>query len=246
MKTGDIVSIDLQIADSTGSAVSFADYTAFKAVLNDFVFYVDNTIVSEPADFTLMPIIDDTENAGLHKLSWTVVKGFNEIRVNTENYASDGLNYSFSSLGANFEVQDFDNDSIMSAVGGGGDLTPISLNASSVSIGDLTEGDSFTTGIITVPLAYLTPWGETDLTGFTISASFKQKPSDTPIVISSVILDVSERTVKAFQEIFNTGMNLVDNKESDTWFLDIQLTKGNIKLTPLKYTIKIVWQKDIT
>jgi len=248
MKTGDEVVIYLQIADASGDPVQFANYTAFLVDLEPFLFYEDDVPVSLPADFALVNV-DEVENAGMHKITWTAEKGDFDLLVNPDNYASDGsIAYTFNWLNANISINNNEIDDMIIALGGGGDLTPMQINLTDESLGNLKMNDSFNTGIITVPLAMISRFGLTDLTGCTISAAFMDEPNGTEVAIDSAIINASERTVKAYKVAFDSDMDLASGEFSKTWYLDIQVivTATSEKITVGTYSVDVVWERDTT
>ncbi len=147
------------------------------------------------------------------------------------------------------EGQSYDEDSIaglfLTAQG-----VPGVQSAADGDLGDVVDGDAWQSGTLTVPLGKLTPFGYSDLTGMTISAKLKKDPSTSPVAITATVVSAAARTVTASWAAFPAGLALgvTASDLSQVWYLDIQLkhTASGTILTPLRYSLRVVWQRDNT
>lgn len=144
------------------------------------------------------------------------------------------------------EVESFDLESLAALLS-----SSVGVSASTVSqsdFGTIVMGDSFDTGTLVVPLARVSKFGYTDLSGMTISAALKNAPADSPVAASASIISTSARTIKAYWGPFPAGLNLSGTEQSKTFRLDIQLKKtadSNL-ITVVSGTITVIWQADTT
>jgi hypothetical protein len=232
----------LILQDPSGANLSYASKAAFQAAGFNLTWY-DNTGTALAAQPTWT--IADQGN-GIHMVAYAVPSGFYWVKPTLPTgTVINGLvvPYTVSPTTWANEGEIYDADAIagllLTAQG-----VPVVNSADDGDLGDVVEGDSFTTDSLEVPLGSLTKFGFSDLTGFTISASLMKTPNGTEVAINSAIVSTSARTVKAYWDSFPAALALTSGTQSQEWFLDIQLVNGTKKLTPLRYALNVVWQRD--
>lgn len=240
MLAGDTIGKVIYLQTLSGRALSYANKAAFQADGWD-ISWIDTgaaAISSQPT----WSITDLT--GGRHLVTYTVPSGVAIAKPTVPGWASDPGTWAI-------EGQAYDEDSLagllQTAQG-----TPGVQSATDGDLGDVVMGDSWHSGVLTVPLGKISNFGYSTLTGMTISAAFKRDPSDTPVTsgVTATIVSAAARTVSVSWTTFPTAMNLGSgaNDLSAKWFLDVQLANSGVgwKSTPLRYGINVVWQRDTT
>ncbi|MEY2655591.1 MAG: hypothetical protein RLZZ524_2619, partial [Pseudomonadota bacterium] len=72
--------------------------------------------------------------------------------------------------------------------------------------GDVVDGDAWNSGTQTVPLAKLSPFGLSDLTGCTVSAGAKKTTADTSVALTATVVSAAARTLSFGWTTFPAGM----------------------------------------
>lgn len=146
------------------------------------------------------------------------------------------------------DLENYDLDSLAALI----TTTSGSAAASGVTVstdfGRVINGDSWHSGTLTVPLATISRWGYSDLTGMTISAGLKSVPTDSSTAITATIISAANRTVSASWDSFPAGLALTSSETSKSFVLDIQLkhTASGRIITALRGPLVVEWQTDTT
>ena len=241
MIAGDTVTKTIYLQTLSGRGLSYANKAAFQADGWD-ISWLDTSNTALTSQPTWSIAVDSGNTRGKHYVTFTVPSGVATADVTVPGWASDPGAWTT-------EGQAYDEDAIAGLLQTAQGVPGVQ-SATDGDLGDVVDGDAWQSGTLTVPLGKLTPFGYSDLSGMTISAKLKQDPTTSPVAISSSIVDASARTVKAYWDSFPAAMALdgTATNLSQTWYLDIQLkhtVSGRI-ITGLRYTLKVVWQRDNT
>jgi len=238
MIAGDTIGKVVYLQTLAGLPLSYANKAAFQADGWD-ISWVDTTgtaLTSQPT-WTVVNLSN-----GRHLIGYTVPSGVGIAKPTVPSTYTDPGTWAV-------EGQSYDEDSL-AALMLTSQGTPTVQSATDGDLGDVVMGDSWHSGTLTVPAGKISNFGYTTLSGFTISAAFKQDPSQSPITsgITATILSNSGLTCSVSWDTFPTGMNLSSGSSdlSAQWYLDVQLKNsgaGRI-LTPLRYSLRVVWQRD--
>ncbi len=243
MIAGDTVAKVIYLQTLSGRALSYANKAAFQADGWDVTWRdTDADAISSQPTWTIEP----SGTNGRHVIEYTVPSGVALAMPTVPAWALDPGTWAT-------EGQAYDEDSMaglfLTAQG-----VPGVQSAADGDLGDVVMGDSWHSGVLTVPLGKISPFGYSDLTGMTLTAGLKQDPTTTVVASSTTpnlyttIIDASARTVSAQWITFPTAMNLGSDADdlSATWMIDLQLkhtVSGRI-ITPLRYSLRVVWQRD--
>ncbi len=238
MITGESVPKIVCLQTTAGAAASYADKAAFTGAGWDLTWRdVDGTALASQPTWTIAD-----EGASLHRIKYTVPAGFWWVEYTVPaGYRADPASFAG-------EGQSYDEDSIATLLQTNQGI-PALQSAADRDLGDVVMGDSWNSGTLTVPVGKLSTLGFTTLTGLSvITAALKDAPTSTgSIVISGTIVSATGLTCSAGWLTFPTGLNLT-TEESKTWYLDIQFrnTGATVTITPLRYTLRVVWQRDVS
>jgi len=235
---GDTVVKLISIQTTAGVAASYADKTAFLAATHALTWRdVDGTALSTQPTWTI-----SDEGAGVHRVRFTVPAGIWWV----EPTVASG--YRFDPHTWSGEGQSHDSDSIAGLLQTAQGVPSI-ISAADGDLGDVVEGDSFDSGALTVPLGKISNFGYSTLTGMTLSAAAKLGVTGTAIPLTGCsIVSATGRTVKLAWTSFPSGLLLDSDEAEQTVYLDLQLkqTGNSHVITPLRYTMRIVWERDET
>lgn len=128
-----------------------------------------------------------------------------------------------------------------------GNIAP--LTADDGDLGDVVEGDAWNSGVLTIPLAKISPLGYSDLTGMTISAAAMDAVDGTPVLVTASIVNASARTVRfgwSGASSFPAAMVLPAGDTQKDWFFDVQLkhTADSNIITGARYKLRVVWERN--
>jgi len=240
MITGDTAVKLLILESDSGVAQSYADKAAFQAAGWDLSWQDTAAVALSPQPTWT---IADQGN-GLHLVAYAVPAGITWAEVTIP------AGYIASASAWADEGQSYDADSIAGILNLNQGIPAVS-SASDGDLGDVVDGDSWNSGVLTVPIGKLTRVGLSDLSTFdTITATLKQDPSNTPVEIDADFDDVSARTVHASWDTFPSDMELGDDARalSAIWYLDITLTQNSplLVITPLRYKLTVRWNRTAT
>lgn len=246
MITGDTVVKLLKLETLAGQALSYADKTAFQAGGWDITWRdTSGTALSSQPTWTI-----SDEGSGWHRVVFTVPSGVSWAEPTVPGWANDVPRWGQ-------EGQTYDEDSIAGLLQTSQGV-PTVTSAADGDLGDVVMGDSWCSPTVTVPLGKISCFGYTDLSGMTLTGGLKQDPSTTAVTGTSTtspnlyttIVSVTDRTVTAAWITFPTAMNLgaTASDLGADWFLDFQLkhTASGRIITPLRYKLRVVWQRDTT
>lgn len=123
---------------------------------------------------------------------------------------------------------------------------PAVTSAADNDLGDIVDGDAYTSATLTVPLGKLTPLGQSDLTALTIRAAIMATPGGTQYNITATIVSAVGLT---FNFNWPGGASqphpALTTENSKPWFLDVQLIKSaTLIATTNRYTFTQQWQRD--
>lgn len=238
----------LELAD--GTAESFASKAAFQAAGWDLSWRdVDGVALASQPTWVLA-----SQGGGLHLLKYTMPAGAYWVKVTVpadrvvspESWSNEG--------------QAYDDDAIAGLL-----LTnqgvPAVISADDGDLGDIVNGDAWTSNTQTIPLGKISRFGYTfaDLaSGWTISAGFRTAPNvPATAVLSGVpagngitaeFVVAADGTYRVLWATFPAAMALAATDTSVDWFMDVQLKKtstGQI-ITVARWAVTIVWQRDTT
>jgi hypothetical protein len=244
--TGDTIAQVLYLQTTAGVGASYANKAAFQAALWDLS-WVDSSGVALTSQPTWSIAVVSGSTNGAHLLTYTLPSGFAVTKVTIPSgYVDPGTWTTFG------EAYDADSLAGLMLTSQG---VPGVQSAADGDLGDVVMGDSWSSGVQTVPLGKISPFGYSDLTGMTLTAALKQTPATSPVASSTTpnlfttIVDASARTIKAEWITFPSAMNLgaTASDLSADWFLDFQLkhtVSGRI-ITGLRYKLRVVWQRDV-
>lgn len=236
MRPGDTLDLTTKLEDAAGAAVTGEAANISVAAYLDGV----STAVGET--------VTEIGSSGWYKVSLTLPAsaGFLLVRLSHTGTATTLVPDLFSG-----EVESADLDSIAETLSTStGEVA--SNSADDGDLGDVVEGDAWASGTLTVPTAFLSRFGYSDLSGMTISAALKDAPDGTEVGsaegVSASIISTTSRTVKVSWTTWPTELDLGSTETEKVWYLDIQLkhTGSGQILTPLRYTMRVVWQRDST
>lgn len=244
MITGDTIVKIVYLQTLAGRNLSYASKAAFQADGWDLS-WRDNAgaALSSQPTWTLAD-----QGGGRHMVAYTVPSGVSWVKSTVPGWAADPGVWGT-------EGEAYDEDSLAGLLQTSQGV-PGLQSAADGDLGDVVMGDSWTSGVITVPLGKISPFGYSDLTGMTLSAGLKQDPSTTAVVsstspaLNTTIIDTSARTISAQWIAFPAAMNLGSTSSDQTaaWFLDFQLkhTASGRIMTVGRYKLNVVWQRDTT
>ncbi len=131
---------------------------------------------------------------------------------------------------------------------------PAAQSAADQDLGDVVDGDSWSSGTLNIPLGKITPFGivfaDLNDTDFTLTAGLKSTPADASVPIDAAF-GGSVTTDGAFivsWDTFPTAMALSATLTDKQWFLDVQIAETaapNRVITTNRYALRVVWDRDI-
>lgn len=149
---------------------------------------------------------------------------------------------------AGIDLTAYDLDSIAALFTGTAGVAVTSGVTVDNDFGRVIHGDAWHSGVLTVPLATISRWGYSDLTGMTISAGLKNAPADSSTTATAAIISAVNRTVSASWDSFPAGLALAGSDQSKSFILDIQLkhTASGRIITAIRGPLTVEWQTDTT
>lgn len=247
MITGDTIAKVVYLQTLSGRGLSYANKAAFQADGWDLS-WTDTSAVALTSQPTWSIAVESGNTRGKHLITYTVPSGVGIAKLTVPGWASDPGAWIV-------EGQAYDEDSIAGVILTS-QGTPGVQSAADGDLGDVVMGDSWHSGVLTVPLGKISPFGYSDLSGMTLSCGLKQDPTTTVVASSTspnlytTIISTSDRTVSAQWKTFPSAMNLgaTASDLGADWYLDFQLkhTVDARVITPLRYKLRVVWQRDVS
>ncbi len=241
LRPGDTVYLPFTLQTTAGAAAVYANKAALTGAGWTLTYWNEGAAVSSP---TWDLVLVDSAN-GRYELSLLIAAaGTGEVFLKAPaGYVSSVETYPL-------DIETYDLDSLanlfLTAQG-----TPGVQSAADGNLGDIVDGDSWNSGMLTVPLGSMVPLGVSVLTGLTVEASFKRTPDDTAVTVSTTVIDNTARTLQVYFDTFPAGMALAGTAQDQVWYLDVQLIRpastGVTKRirTPLRYQVRVVWQREV-
>jgi hypothetical protein len=246
---------DVALLDATGAGLSYANKTAFEAAGWALSFRdpaTGNALGTQPA-YTIAPVSGVT---GRHTVLVTLGTSAWYARITPPTTSHD-----YAVLpGAMWDGSSYDSDDLysrMSTVFG----TSTGSSVNIATLPNLIEGDSFLT-TVTVPAAYLSRMGWTDLTGATLTGTIR-RPDDITTGTPACTLDgtgtppngllavngTDPKAVDLSWTTYPTGMVLTTPERAVgtvNYRVEIQAVKSGKKLTVLYNSTMPVFRQDNT
>jgi hypothetical protein len=255
MRSGDPVMFDVALLDTAGAGLSYANKTAFEAAGWSLSFRdpATGSALGVQPSYTITAASGVT---GRHTVLVTLSTTAWYIRITPPSTA-----YDFAVLpGAMWDGSTYDADDVysrLSTVFGVSNGSTVNT----VTLPNLVEGDSYL-ATVTVPQAYLTRMGWTDLTGATLTGTIR-RPEDTTTGTPACTLDATgtppngllavngtdPRAVDISWTTYPTGMVLTSPERTAgtvNFRVEVQAVKTGKKLTVLYNATLATFRQDNT
>ncbi len=125
---------------------------------------------------------------------------------------------------------------------------PAVTSAADDTIGDIVDGDTYTSAVLTVPLAKLTPLGVSSLTALTAEAAAMATPGGTSYPLVCTVIDAGALTFTiGWAGGVSQPFPALTTEPSKQWYIDVQFIKTgspNKIATTNRYTFSQVWQRE--
>ncbi|MBA3622948.1 MAG: hypothetical protein H0W48_00460 [Methylibium sp.] len=228
----------ISLQTDAGVAQSYADKAAFQGAGWDLSWRdsAGTALATQPT----WTIAHDA--SGIHRLAYALPGGIAYARLtipigfrpDPAGWTSDGDSYDVDALAGLLLTST---------------AVPASQSAADADLGDVVDGDAFSSGSLTLTLGKLTPFGVAfaDLaSGWTITAAAKSEPADTPVALTCAFVVAAGGTFKVSWPTFPAGMALGTTERSKTWYIDVQLkrTSDSLIVTPNRYQVNVVWERN--
>ena len=128
--------------------------------------------------------------------------------------------------------------------------TPAVRSQSDSDLGQMVDGDSYLSDVLTIPLGKISPWGYSSLTPFTMSIAAKSANTTAAAVSFSTatVVDASARTVRFGFDAFPSEMALASAENQKDWYIDVQFRDTsftpNRVITGGRYKLTVVWERN--
>lgn len=128
--------------------------------------------------------------------------------------------------------------------------TPAVRSQADSDLGQVVEGDSYLSDVMTVPLGKISPWGYSSLTPFTMSVAAKSANTTAAAVSFSTatIVDAAARTIKFGWNAFPSDMALAAGVDQGDWYVDVQFKDTSVSptrtITAGRYKLQVVWERN--
>lgn len=249
MRSGSPIQFDIALFDASGAGLSYANKAAFEAAgwSLSFIDMSTGSAVSPSLAFTLAPV---SGVSGRHTVALTLTTAAWFARITPPSTA-----HSWAVLPtAAWTGEQYDADSIYSRVNS---IYGVASNVSvpTATLAEMTEGDSYLT-TVTVPSAYLTRMGWTDLTGCTLHGTIR-RPADTTTGTAAATLSnltpfvtINGGSAVSFDiswTAYPSGMVLTTDERtagSVAFRVEVQATKSGKTMTILRNGLLTVYRQD--
>jgi hypothetical protein len=128
--------------------------------------------------------------------------------------------------------------------------TPAVRSQADSDLGQVVDGDSYLSDVLTIPLGKISPWGYNSLTPFTMSVAAKSSNTTAAAITfsSATVVDAALRTVRFGYTAMPSEMALAAAEKQKDWYIDVQfkdtsMTPNRI-ITGGRYKLTVVWERN--